>query len=179
MWLARRAGLFAVLAIINFITVAWVDRSLFTLTPLQIPPPDAHPFGIGRETAGFWLEAMNEPLRHRFLLLHTFTLDLTLPILLLFALGGATLRHADKLAGFAAMTDGWKLTLACGLPLIYAVCDLTENFLVAGLLRSSDIRGELYLVGLEAATVLKFVFLGLAMIVLFGAFLAGRIRPQS
>lgn len=176
MWLARHAGLLLSLSVAVFALIAFLDRAYFTLTPLDIPPPDSHLFGIEAETLQFWLEAMNSDLRHRFLLLHSLTLDLVLPFLLFGALTGITVRFADRMPRYSAMPVGWRLCAAAVLPALYAVADLAENALVAQLLTMSELGAEndLSIGLLEAATALKFIFLSLAMLMALGAYLASR-----
>ncbi len=170
MWLERHAGKIALLAIAVFVTIAIIDRMYFTVTPLNIPPPDGHLYGITMQSAQFWLEAMTEDLRTSFLKLHTFTLDLILPGLLAAALAGLTMRFAGRLPRFSVMATGWKLALSLMLPLIYAASDWTENFLTAELLWIGG-EPDASTVGLLAsATILKFTFLGFTLIFMSAAF---------
>ncbi|MEX0345156.1 MAG: hypothetical protein AB3N20_09565 [Rhizobiaceae bacterium] len=174
MWLERHSGKLALLAIAVFAATAAIDKALFTVTPLEIPPPDAHTFGISEETLGFWLEAMKGERATQFLLLHTFTFDLVLPALIVAALVGWTLRFANRLPRFAAMAAGWKLALVLLPPLLYAVSDWSENALTAVLLLEKAAAGSQIGGLLAASTTLKFTFLILALIILLAAYLAAR-----
>ncbi len=179
MWLERHAGKLALLASAVFVAIAAIDKAYFTVTPLEIPPPDAHPFGISAETLGFWLEAMTGDRPTRFLLLHTFTLDLILPALIVAALAGWTLRFANRLHRFAAMASGWKLTLVFLLPSLYAVSDWAENALTALLLWKNGADGSKVGGLLAASTALKFTFLSLALIFLLATFFAARKNRKN
>lgn len=174
MWLTRNAGWFLALATVNFVALAWINHAFFTLTPLEVPPPDAHYFGIGFETARYWLEAMTDDLRDSFLIWHTFTLDFTLPILLLLALIGLTLRYGTRLPRFAKIPSGWKLTLAGLFPLLYVLSDLAENILVAIMLQLPEPVSDGHIALVGAATLLKFTFLTLAAVILLSTYMAGK-----
>ena len=174
MWLERHAGKATLLTAAVFVAIAAIDKVFFTVTPLEIPPPDAHTFGISAETLGFWLESMRGERATQFLLLHSFTFDLILPALIVAALAGWTLRFANRLPRFAAMADGWKLALVLLLPLLYAVSDWTENALTAVLLLDNEATGSRAGGLLAATTALKFTFLVLALIFLVATYLASR-----
>ena len=175
MWLERYAGGLLALATVNFVVLAWINKTFFTLTPLEIAPPDAHYFGIGIETAHLWLGAMTTDLRDSFLIWHTFTLDFTLPLLLVLAITGLTLRYGGRLQRFGEMSPGWKLAMAGMLPLLYTLSDLAENTLVAIMLRLPEPVSDGHIGLIGAATLLKFTFLALAVVILLATYLASRV----
>lgn len=182
MWLERYAWQLTSVALAIFVTIAAIDHLWFSVG--GIAPPDAHLFGIPEESLTIWLESIRKSKRIAFFALHTFTLDLLLPYVLLAAFTGLTLRFANGGAKIRKIALPPKIALAAIFPGLYALADNYENLMVAGLLEwypetfpgvaMSEATHDRLVWMLQTATSLKFILFGLSTSIVIAAFFVGR-----
>ncbi len=184
MWLERYAGTITAIAACNFLVVALIGHFQFTVA--GIAPPDTHIFGISDADLRPWLAGIRNGLLTRFMTLHTFTLDLTLPYMLLAAFTGLAFQFGNRVPRLASLPLFLKIVGASLLPLLYTIADNAENLMVvvllqwhpsvfAGLSMPDEMFGQLADL-LRTATLWKFIFFGLALLVLLATFVASKLQ---
>lgn len=138
--------------------------------------PDISP-GMSVEDLQAFLDAMAKPLAgatgsYWFKALHTFTLDLALPVLLGSAIVVFLLQTARRLPRFAALNSNVQRLVAAMLALPYVAFDYRENFRVWQLIEGKALLDEDFAGSLATLTLLKFSSLALAATVCLTLWLA-------